>query len=349
MSIRPNSSSTQNIDIAAIKRKVGDSVFAQGKALFETLNDTHDIKLLSQSDNKVIAALNDGQFYIVELDNLYSLIEGKCSCPVSENFDFCAHCVALSLYLFEQDKAQIASRQGSPNQRIEARLQSLTQSDLKTALMSLISGDTHLQNKWLALADINNQKIDKAHLNKMIVRALPLKNLRQQDKVKAYFSAAETKINELLEIFKLLPAEPAFKMAESFLWRYDTIMMNLEDTNKQRVASLNSLKEHFCACFKKLEWEASQKALYLFNLNFAEFVHIDFEDIPKAFINDEPEVNKQYHRLLLAYLSEQGLQKSKATNAISPLQRRMLQSLADYSTKTGDMKKAAYYRGLIQK
>lgn len=328
-------------DMDAIKRKVGTKTFEQGVALAETLDVTAKIQFIVESDQKLVAVMEDEHFYVVNVYNLQGNIEGACNCEKSENFDFCLHCVALCVYANEQNKRLRKMQQGNSIERIHAYIASVPRSELEAELLKLMTENPERQQKYLALADIKHQQIDTTLLKKLIVKALPVKNIRQQAKVKAYFEQAFLKINDLIDLFNLLPSNTAFSIAEYMLWRYDTVMMKIEDAYKYRLASLEALKLNLVCCFKQLTWPTQKKAEYLYALHSSEFVHIDFENVAGTFIDDDDTLlSEEYHKLLIAHLKANGLQKSKATNALNPAQVRMVNSIANYYFASENAEKA---------
>ena len=329
------------IDMDAIKRKVGTATFEEGVALAATLDVMANIQFVVESDKKLVAVIEDGDFYIVNLYNLQGNIEGACNCEKSENFDFCIHCVALCIFANEQNKRLSKMQQGDSKERIQAYINTMPRNELEDELFKLMTLDTEQQLKYLALADIKHEQIDSALLKKLVVKAMPLKNIRQQTKVKTYFEKANLKINDLISVFHLLPDNAAFSMAEFMLWRYDTIMMKIEDAYKYRLESLNVLKLNLFHCFKQLTWPTQKKAEYLYALHSSEFVHVDFDDISGQFIDpDDTLLSKQYHQMLIARLKANGLQKSKSTNKLSPAQVRMINSIANYYFATRNTEQA---------
>lgn len=362
------------IDLDAIKRKVGTTTFEQGMALAATLVEPAEftkISFIVESQHKLVAAIEDGPFYVVKLSNLQGNIDGTCSCEKSENFDFCQHCVALSIYANQHHSKLKQMQQGSALERLEAYITGMPRSALESELLKLVAEDAERQQKYLALANIKHDQVDSAQLKKLIVKALPVKNIRQQANVKAYFEQAMVKITELMEIVSLLPSDTAFKMAEQMLWRYDTVMMKIEDANKYRLTCLTALKLNLIRCFKQLKWPVTKKAEYLYALHSSEYVHVDFEDIAAMFIGlehgfeyennldlgrdfehslehglehsnyqEHAQLSEEYHKLLIAHLQANGLQKNKATNALSPMQVRMVNSIANHFFATNNAEQA---------
>ena len=294
--------------IATIERLAGPATFERGSALYQDQAILHFQKSRNTIKASVQSASSPGvKAYQVTLTIKANSYDGGCDCPASEGFDFCKHCVAVALQ--HADKlAQLEAAQGSSAvDRIQALIEDMDEQQAKNALLTSITQDEESILAWRLRADISlefgmigaddssNQRqtqplIGKSkssvitELKSLITKALPLRDVWQYNKARAYFQQAQEKSSLIMGLLEYLPAEQAHAVAYQILKRYDKIFERVDDSGGFRFELEHDILAAFATSVQRLTWSASSKANYLISLYSPKLDVVEYRDIPAGFI-----------------------------------------------------------------
>lgn len=327
--------------VAQIERLAGQHAFEKGTQLYIQ----NKVEGLAINGQQISANVIGSKQYYVNLSLQGEQLDGGCSCPASEGFDFCKHCVATVLayqdYRIELDRML----QGTPAQKVKAYIAGLNEKQAKHKLVELILADKGLIEKWGLLADISNHRVSMTDLKKRATKALPLKDLWQLAKVKAYFVQAERLLLELQEMSSLLNPNQAFSLAEHCLSRYDKILSRVDDSGGHRFEVFSIIETMFTDSFKRLEWSAEEKASFLFDLYFADYAHFEFNNIAQDFIaKDDQAIAHLLRDKLIAQIAKVGLKRRKSTQQLDSNSRTILNAIAQLYEFDHDIDKSLAWR-----
>lgn len=309
--------------LATIERLAGPATFERGMALY------NDHAILSYQKNRqtikasVQSASSPGvKAYQVVLTIKASSYDGGCDCPASEGFDFCKHCVAVALQHADKLAQLEAAQGGSALERIQALLEDMDENQAKAALLALIAQDESSILMWRLRADIRQEfgVFDAANscyvsvteqtikqtkrsviteLKGIINKALPLRDVWQYNKVRAYFEQAQEKLSLVIELLTHLPPEQAHALAWQMLKRYDKIFERVDDSGGFRYELANNMLVAFANSVQRLTWSTTTKAQYLLSLYETELEITEFTDIPQRFIAPHDSALSEAFYLLL--------------------------------------------------
>lgn len=318
-----------------IQRLSGQAAFEKGKSLFES-NTVLDFSV----ENEQIRGQVQGSFvYDVSLTIIGKTFDGGCSCPASEGFDICKHCVAVLLQ-YEQRISELDSLLNEgPAERVEGYINTLPAADLKKALFEFVKKDQEILSQWVMFADINLGIFEIKALKKEITKSLPLKDLWKYEQVRNYFSNARLKVQRLLAVIEKLEADVGIELIEYGLLRYDKVMERIDDSGGFRFGVYYLLERSLVDTFHNLAWDVDRKVDFLNQLNNIEFLSVDFGDIGLKFIQPENKMlEKQYYKTLEATLK----------STMSPAnKKRIANSLVRYLIDSAQLKKAAEIKASV--
>ncbi|MGQ8364145.1 SWIM zinc finger family protein [Glaciecola sp. 1036] len=329
---------------AIIQRLAGQSAYEKGVALFRE----NAVINFRNENNKIIAQVQGTYVYDVSLTILSDSFDGGCSCPASEGFDFCKHCVATVLHYEEQQEKYQILLNGGPADRVKGYLDSLTEGEAKQHLYSYIKSNSEELDKWVLFADIALDSFDIKQFRKRIIKALPLRDLWRYDQVRNYFDKARAQLSILFEVMDRLEAMQAVELAEFMLARYDKIVERVDDSGGYRFGVYYLIEKQFIKSFQRLTIEDEKKAQILMGLYDSEYLHIDFGDVGKKFIDSTSSP------LAIAFYGKlekriETIKKDKTQSVSSNIYQQMVHSLARYAYVRGDYDKSASWLASIAK
>lgn len=324
--------------VGLLERLAGQKAFEEGVVLF--LDKTVD-SLKIEGPEIVAVVHGDDDYYRVKLKRTPNNIEGACSCPASEDFDFCEHCVAVALAINKQESELKALQLGDVNQRITALVKQMSEQEAKDALIKVIDDDKDLLAKWELIADAKSGQLKASTIKKRITKAFPLKSISQTSKVQEYFDNALLKLQIVFDVIPQMDAKQAFSCAEYLLSRYDAILSRVDDSSGARHKLFKSIEPLFHDCFKGLPWTDSEKVDYLMTLYNSDYSHFEFVELPQRFIaNDDVKMLSAFHQRLESHIKNSGVRTRKATGKLEPMSRDMLWSLAYFCEHQQDIESA---------
>ncbi|WP_395341062.1 SWIM zinc finger family protein [Ningiella sp. W23] len=286
---------------ALAQRLAGESAYERGIQIYES-NQIFDLRF---TDNRVSAKVQGTKLYSVDFSFVGDNIDGGCSCPASEGFDFCKHCVAVLLSYSDAFARFREMSNGPPARRVQAYVNRLSQTELQNKLLQLINTSPSLLEHWVLKADLSSGKQDLKDLKKHLTKALPLRDIWRHDRVKDYFDKALKQVAGLFEVMNFLNKSEQFQFCTYALERYDKILERLDDSGGYRVGLFSLMETEYAKAFQALDWDCQTKASYLLELYNTDYTHITFESIPQKFIGfSDTELQEAYVDLLKRHVDQ---------------------------------------------
>lgn len=248
----------------------------------------------------VTAVVQEIQEFEVKLSIVDGQYEGSCNCVDSEGFDFCKHCVAVALTDISRDAELEALQEGDEIQRITGYIEAMSEVEAKATLLSLITRDIDETEQWVLFADVTNGKINKKALVDIINKALPLREVWRQNRVKTYFETAIEKFNRLISILHKLPTDPAFELTQTALLRYNKALNKIKDDKGYRLKVEVSLVQAFSTFISELSWPEQRKVSFLMSLYHQPFSNFTLPSIYKKFVSKQPELTTLFIEKLVS-------------------------------------------------
>jgi uncharacterized Zn finger protein len=310
-----------------LEKLAGQKAFEDGVVLF--LDKA--VEALHIEGKEVFALVKAEDHHRVKLTRTASHIEGACTCPISEDFDFCAHCVAVAMALNKHESELKKLQAGDASDRVHALIKKMNEAEAKETLLKLIDDDKDLLAKWEMIADAKSGLLKATAIKKRITKAFPLKTVSQNSKVQEYFDEAKFKLNVVFDVITALEPKQAFACAEYLLFRYDTILSRVDDAGGARHELFKKIMPLFEVCFKSLPWHDGEKVDYLMSLYNSDYSHFEFVDIPQRFIDEsDQKLLQTFIKRLETHIKNHGLKVRKATGKLESTSRDMLFSIAQF-------------------
>lgn len=259
----------------------GKAAYIRGQGVFESGQITH----LNIKKNSILAEVEGTYPYKVRLKITPNLLDGTCSCPASDNFDFCKHCVAVAL-AYSSQKNILQDAQGkSEIERIQTYLQTLDKQTLSQHLLDIIENNSQEFNSWVVKADLALGTVDAREMRKKITKSLPYRSIWGYRQVGNYFIAAESIFAVIIEPIASLPAEDQFKLYQYGYQRLNKALEKIDDSNGDRYEIEGRLENGLTHAFLALNWPNKKKSEFLLSaLKQSDDV---FPEIPGKFIAED--------------------------------------------------------------
>ncbi|MEM0911588.1 MAG: hypothetical protein AAGJ37_11465 [Pseudomonadota bacterium] len=320
---------------STVLRLAGKAAFEKGESLFKQ----NAILAFNLDGNQISAQVQDAYVFDIKLTVLNNGFDGGCTCPASEGFDFCEHCVAVALYYEQEQKALQELLTGKPADRVKGYLHTLKKDDLATELYKLLSEDADRFNQWLMFANIAIGDFDIKEARKRIVKAMPMRDVWRYQQVRNYFDKARKQMGFILEVIDKLPAENAYQLCLVALMRYDKILERIDDSGGFRFGLFHLIEKHTINAFVAIEESHNNKLARLLNVLDNEFTHVDFGDVGAKFI---PRENSEFQALYYAELEKRYTAHTETSSKNLKL-TSYANSLANYYERQGDLATSAKY------
>jgi uncharacterized Zn finger protein len=245
----------------------GEAAFQRGLAYY----DKGRVLEITAKRGAVSAAVSGSHTYRVTLRHNRGQVQGSCDCPASEGMIFCKHCVAVALAFREHATQPQKSTAGRDADSLETFLDTLSPSELKAHLLTLIRQDDRLLQEWSMKADIALGKVDHKALKKRITAALPYnRHLFRYNQVRAYFAKAESAIDMVADELKHLPAETALTLVDYAVQRLARALQTVDDSGGFRMGTEYTLHDAHKEALARLDWPPKKVAEYLHKLAFGD-------------------------------------------------------------------------------
>lgn len=325
---------------ALAQRLAGQNAFEKGVQLYKS----NQIQNLQFSNQSVKAQVQGTHLYQVELTRVGESFDGGCTCPASEGFDFCKHCVATLLEYSDRLEDFEKMRQGPPAVRIQAHIEQLSEDQAKSVLLDMIKQTPELLEHWLLIADVSSGKLQPKDLKKHFTKALPLRDIWRHDKVRSYFEKAHQTLTNLFNVIELISAQQRFDLCEFTLQRYDKILERVDDSGGYRLSVFTLLERQLALSFQSLTWSNAEKSDYLVGLYNASYNHLTFESIPKKFISaDDHQLRDAFFAKLKILVDRKIAVSENIKTSETIVLKQMTKQLIDYYRLNEQYKLALYY------
>ncbi len=248
-----------------ILRIAGQECFQLGL----TLSQNTALSNLHITQNKASADI-DGQH--VDINFNEKQIQGACSCPSSEGFDFCEHCVCLCLQVNKQNQQIRSLAKGPDKSKILAYLLNLEKQDLAKQLLNLITEDPIQYERYLLKAFLHQGEIDYSQLRGQITNLTRKPdNLFSQRQVKIFFGKLERFLAELsAEDAPSFDLEKLQKVLEYTFQRINSLLEHIDDSTEQRQGCLHHLHKLYASLLKQSHCRDDTQAKRFFNFWFSD-------------------------------------------------------------------------------
>lgn len=249
-----------DVSDSLLQRLAGDAAFARGLAYYSDGR----VGELRQAGKKIFAEVAGTQNYTVSLVHTERVFEGSCTCPASDNIDFCKHCVAVSLQYRSQRSRREQQLGGSGADRVQAYLESLDKKELIEYLKEYIHADKVSFESWSIRADQALDLVDFKTIRKRITTAIPYnRHIYRYAQVSAYFARVATVIELLADASKSLGAQQVLQLCDYALLRIARALETVDDSGGYRFVSLELLESAHQQAFLAIDWSANAAADYL--------------------------------------------------------------------------------------
>lgn len=241
----------------------GQGAYERGVAYYEEGR----VARLSVVGDRITARVDGTEAYDVRLRKTPLGFDGACTCPASEGFDFCKHCVAVALAVEARDAVMQSTEANAAEDRICAYLSGLSSDALIDIVLGALDGAPELENRLLMQADIAAGALDARRLKKMITAAIPLRDLWDYRQVAQYFERAEACVTGIESIApSLAPADLLATVRHAFS-RLEKALGRVDDSGGRRWGLQHGLHALHRDALARIGWAADDLASYLLDLH----------------------------------------------------------------------------------
>lgn len=272
--------------ILQLQKLAGRRTFDKGEMLYFQ----EAVHRFTKNQLIVTAIVQEIQEFTVKLSIVEGQYEGSCNCSDSEGFDFCKHCVAVALTDISREADLEVLQEGDDIERITGYIESMSEAEAKATLLKQITSDIDKTEQWVLFADVSNGKVNKKALIDIINKALPLREVWRQNRVKTYFETAIERFNRLISILHKLPTDPAFELTQTALLRYNKALGKIKDDKGYRLKVEVTLVQAFATFISELNWAPQRKVSFLMSLYHQPFTNFALPSIYKKFVKKHPEL-----------------------------------------------------------
>ena len=247
-------------------KTAGQSRFDQGLSVFNQQNtaNTHNAITDFQYKNKQAKARVGKQ--IVSIHYHTETIEGSCDCPDSDGFDFCQHCVQLTLYANKNAQQINSLAKGPDKSKILAYLLTQDKQTLAKNCLALIEKDTEQFKRYTLKAFLDRETIDYSQLKTQITELTRKPdNLFSQRHVKLFFAKIELFLEELYLSNFLSAPDKMIKLIEYAFQRINLLLETIDDSNCQRQACIKKLQHMYIKLMTDIPGRPDTKAKRLYS------------------------------------------------------------------------------------
>jgi len=240
-------------------KTAGQARFEQGSSKSTNI----DISDFHYQDKQAKAKV--GQ-YTVSVRYHSETIEGACTCPDSDGFDFCQHCVALVLHANKNAQQINSLAKGPDKSKVLAYLLRQDKQNLAKQCLALIESDADQFKRYVLKASLNTESIDFSQLKTQITELTRKpENLFSQRQVKVFFSKIDLFLEELSLSDYLNTPEKMIKLIEYTFQRINHLLNNIDDANLQRQTCIDKLQSMYQCLITEISGRPDTKAKRLYN------------------------------------------------------------------------------------
>jgi hypothetical protein len=251
-------------------KTAGKERFDQALTIFNQKADSNTQNVISDFHykNKQASAIVDK--HKVSIHYHTDTIEGACNCPDSDGFDFCQHCVRLTLHANKNAKQINSLAKGPDKSKILAYLLTQDKQALAKQCLELIEKDTEQFKRFVLKAFLDNETIDYSQLKTQITELTRKpENLFSQRQVKLFFAKIDLFLAELLASNYLNTSEKMIKLIEYTFQRVNQLLDNMDDSSLHRQTCIEKLQLMYINLVTDITGRPDTKAkrIYSFWLN----------------------------------------------------------------------------------
>ncbi len=274
----------KSLSESVIKTLAGEAAYERG---LEYYNDGRVAPL--DINNTIITARVDGdsKHYIVTLNHTAKVFDGSCTCPASDNFDFCKHCAAVGLAYYYQTQTNLEMADASAVDTIDLYLNTFTKPQLVDELFTLINADQSLLDHWQLRAEIAGGNLSSKDLRKRITQAIPFKpsGLWRPQEVANYFYEAQLSLKTLEQAILALDARNSIKLVIYAIERLEKSLQNIDDRAEHRSDLQTQLKAWFHKVLGSQEWQKNERVKILSELILDEKYTYELLNLPNGVLD----------------------------------------------------------------
>lgn len=270
----------KSLSETTFKTLAGDTAFQSGLDYYD---DGRVVELAITGSN-IKASVNGSKTYSVTLIHTGKVFEGSCTCPASDNFDFCKHCVAASLAYYYQTQINLEMADDASGDPVELYLNTLTKPQLVSELSKALKRDSNDYDHWLLRAEMASGSLSSKDLRKRITKAIPFKpsGIWRFQEVAHYFERAEMAVEALEPAILGLPAKDAMALVIYGVERLEKTLETIDDSSGYRKPLETTLKHWFMTVFDSHEWPPKSRTDLLSELMFNEKFSYDLLSLPRG-------------------------------------------------------------------
>ncbi|MEH6443529.1 MAG: hypothetical protein V7784_06495 [Oceanospirillaceae bacterium] len=278
-----------------LKRLAGSGAFQRGFDYYQ--QDPHLVYEVNSS--KVTANVSGTRDYQQILNFSIQGLDGYCSCPASDNIDFCKHCVVVALAVRENQNVDPLASKAAKQPRVSARqkeldliknfIEKLDRNEVEASLLSLINEDKTHFTQWALRAHNALNPADAKFLKKKITQAFAInKHLHRYSQVSQYFAQAEPIVDLLMEQREGLSADALFSLADYALNRLGKALATIDDSGGYRFHCQDTLSQLFIEAVAAKQFSQQQLvALLLERFKQKNDIAPDIPDSYQELLGDE--------------------------------------------------------------
>ena len=238
-----------------------------GEACFQEALEASKSLVVDHFHSNSIGAsgLIDG--FEVSIKFVSDRVEGACNCPQSEGFDFCVHCVCLTLQSNKLARQILSLSKGPDKSRVLAYLLSQDKDTLARQCLSLIEDDTEQFERFLLKASLTSDNINYAQLKTQLTELTKKQeNLFSQRQVKHFFSKIDRFLTELSFVDLDHQPDKLIKIVEHAVHRINRLLNLIDDSSEQRHACITTLRALYSSVFSRCDGKTDTQAKRFYTL-----------------------------------------------------------------------------------
>ncbi|MFT7372258.1 MAG: hypothetical protein ACI9T9_000940 [Oleiphilaceae bacterium] len=247
-------------------KTAGQVRFDQALALFNQKADSNVQNAITDfqyKDKKVSATVDQHK---VSIHYHTDTIEGACDCTDSDGFDFCEHCVRLTLHANKSAQKINALAKGPDKSKILAYLLTQDKQALAKQCLELIEKDAEQFKRFVLKAFLDKEIIDYSQLKTQITDLTRKpENLFSQRQVKLFFSKIDLFLEELQLSNYLAMPEKIIKLIEYTFQRINLLLDTIDDSNLQRQTCIEKLQLMYVNLITEITGRPETKAKRLYS------------------------------------------------------------------------------------
>lgn len=221
--------SNPRFDIEALRRRVGEKVFARGEAYHRDGR----VVLLSLEPEHILAQVEGSEDYQVELHGRGKTFGGACACPFFEDSGTCKHMVAVVLSVNETGGDATAGSVGALS-RIRDHLMKKNVGALVEMIIQMAAQNPVLFRELDLAADAASPgggKEIEARLRKVIDKATHIRDYVDYRAARPWAAGVSTALDAVAALAQSSHADTVLKLAEHAIDRIEDAAGGIDDSD----------------------------------------------------------------------------------------------------------------------